>query len=102
MPNPMQEMLARAQRMQRVLAKAHEALAATEFKVSKAGIVDVVMMGDRTIKSINIDSDAFDPENKEMIEETIALAISEVLGQIDAAHDAIEENVTGQKGGFGF
>ena len=36
MPNPMQQMLAQAQRMQRELKKAHDELEQKEFKVSKS------------------------------------------------------------------
>ena len=100
--NQMQEMLMRAQKMQRELAKAEAALAEQEFKVAKAGIVEVVVLGDRTIKSVNIDADALDPDNKEMVEETIVLAINEALEQIEKAHDEVQEKITGQKGGFGF
>ena len=98
--NQMQQMLMNAQRMQRELQKAHAALAETEFKVSKAGMVDLVMMGDRSVKSLKIDKEAFDPENQELIEETIALALSEALAQIDKDYNEAEEKITGQRGGL--
>ena len=40
-------------------------------------------------------------DNKEMVEEMIALAINEALEQIDAEMEAINERITGQPGGFG-
>ena len=46
--NPMQQMMMQAQRMQRELAKAKAALAEQEFKVSKGGMVELTMKGDRT------------------------------------------------------
>ena len=100
--NQMQQMLMQAQKMQRELTKAQQKLAETEFKVSKAGIVEVVLMGDKSVKSITVDPDAFDPENKEMIEETIVLAINELVQKIDAENERIEEEITGRKGGLGF
>lgn len=100
--NQMQQMLARAQKMQRELQKAQAALAETEFKVSKAGIVEVVVMGDRSVKSISIDKDALEPDSKDMIEETIVLAINEALEKIEAENERIQEEITGQKGGLGF
>jgi hypothetical protein len=54
-----------------------------------------VVKGDKTIKSIDIDKDALDPENKEMIEELIALAINEAVEQIQAAEAEISSQVTG-------
>ena len=98
--NQMQQMLMNAQRMQRELQKAHAALAETEFKVSKAGMVELVMMGDRTLKEIRIDKDALDPEMAEDLQEAIKLAINEALEKINAANDEIEEKITGKTGLF--
>ncbi len=100
--NQMQEMLMRAQKMQRELAKAQAALAETEFTVSKAGIVEVVLKGDKTIKSITLDKDAIDPENKEMIEETIVMAINEGLDKIAKEEEKTQEKITGVRGGMPF
>ena len=98
--NQMQQMLMNAQRMQRELEKARAALALTEFKASKAGMVELTMMGDRTIKEIKIDKDALDPENAEDLEEAIRLALNEALEKINEASDEIEEKVTGRTGLF--
>ena len=98
----MQQMMAQAQRMQRELRKAQAELAQKEFKVAKGGAVTVIVLGNKEIKSIDIDNDAFDPENKEMIQDMIALAINEAMAQIDEESEAINERITGQPGGFGF
>ena len=97
----MQQMMAQAQKMQRELKKAQAELAQKEFVVSKGGAVTVTLLGNREVKSINIDKDAFDPENKEMVEELIALAINEALEQIEEELEKINERITGQRGGFG-
>ena len=98
----MQQMMAQAQKMQRELKKAQAELAQKEFVVTKGGAVTVTVLGNKEIKSVEIDKDAFDPDNKEMIEEMIALAINEALDQIEADSEAINERITGQSGGFGF
>ena len=98
----MQQMVMQAQKMQRELKKAKDELAKQEFTVSKGGAVTVVMMGDKTIKTISIDEDAFDKDNKEMVEEMIALAINELFEKISVAEEKIEEKITGRAGGFGF
>ena len=98
----MQQMMAQAQKMQRELKKAMAELAEKEFKVAKGGAVEVIVLGSKEIKSINIDKDAFDADNKEMVEDMIALAINEAMEQIDQEKEAIEERITGQRGGFGF
>ena len=96
----MQQMLMQAQKMQRELQKAQDELKKKEFTVSKGGAVTVVVLGDKTIKSVNVDPDAFDPDNKEMVEEMIALAINEANAQIDVESAKINEAITGRSGGL--
>ena len=98
----MQQMMAQAQKMQRELKKAQAELAQKEFVISKGGAVTVTVLGNKEVKSISIDNDAFDPDYKEMIEDMIALAINEAIKQIDEESEAINERITGQPGGFGF
>ena len=98
----MQQMMAQAQKMRRELKKAQAELAQKEFKISKGGAVTVIVLGSKEIKSVDIDNDAFDAENKEMIQDMIALAINEAMEQIDEESEAINERITGQRGGFGF
>ena len=98
----MQQMMAQAQKMQRELQKAIKALEEKEFTITKGGAVTVKMYGSNQIISITVEEDAFDKDNKEMVEELIALAINEGLEQIQAERAGINERITGQKGGFGF
>ena len=98
--NQMQQMLMNAQRMQRELQKAHAALDEKEFHVSKNGMVELTMLGNRTVKELIIDKDALDPENADMLSETITLAINELLEQIEEENQVIEEKITGKTGLF--
>ena len=98
----MQQMMAQAQKMQRELQKAMRELEAKEFTFSKGGAVTVKMYGSGQVISVNIDEDAFDKDNKEMVEDLIVMAINEGLETIEAEKEAINERITGQKGGFGF
>lgn len=98
----MQQMLMQAQRMQRELQKAHEALEQKEFVVEKAGLVKVTLTGDRKVKSLEITPDALTADDAEMIQDTIVAAINEALAQIQEANDKIDEEITGRKGGMGF
>ena len=91
----MQQMLMQAQKMQREMQKKQAELEAQEFTICKGGAVTVVVKGDKSVKSVSIDKDAMDPDNKEMVEELIALAINEAIEQIKAAEAAISESVTG-------
>ena len=98
----MQQMIIQAQKMQRELQKAQAELAKQEFTISKAGLVTVVVLGSKEVKSIDIDEDGFDKENKDMVEEMIISALNEAFEQIDAASEEINERVTGGKGGMPF
>ena len=93
----MQQMIQQANKMQRELQKAKEALAEKEFTLSKGGLVTIVMAGDKNIRSINIEKDALEADNKEMIEETIAACVNELIKQISDEEEKIEESITGQK-----
>jgi DNA-binding YbaB/EbfC family protein len=94
--NQMQQMIMQAQRMERELKKANAALAEKEFKVSKNGMVELTMLGSREVKELSIDKDALDPENAEMLQETIVLALNEALEAIQKESDEIQERITGQ------
>ncbi len=96
----MQQMIIQAQKMQRELQKAQNALKEKEFTVSKGGLVTVIVKGDKSIVSISIDKDAFLPDTKEMVEETIALAINEAVAQIEKESEEINEKLTGRAGGL--
>ena len=96
----MQQMLIQAQKMQREMQKKQAELEAQEFTISKGGAVTVVVKGDKSVKSISIDKDAMDPDNKEMVEELIALAINEAIDQINAKEAEISSSMSGGMGGL--
>ena len=98
----MQQMMAQAQKMQRELKKAMAALAEKEFVVTKGGAVTVTVLGSKEVKAVEIDKEAFDEDNREMIQDMIALAINEAITQIEEEAEEINERITGQPGGFGF
>ena len=97
----MQQMMIQAQKMQRELKKAMDELAKQEFSVNKSGAVTIVMMGDGSVKSIDIDEDAFEKENKEMIEDLIVFGIQELSEKVEKEKEKVNERITGSKGGFG-
>ena len=98
----MQQMMMQAQKMQRELQKAQKALEEKEFSCTKAGLVEIKVLGNKEIVSINIEKDGFEEDNKEMIEELIVSGLNELFAQIDEESAAIQEKITGRAGGFGF
>lgn len=96
----MQQLMIQAQKMQRELKKARDQLHEKEFSKNQSGVVNVTVKGDKTILKIDIDKDAL--EDKEMVEEMIALALNELFSQIDDEEAAIEDKLAGNAKGFGF
>ena len=100
--NQMQQLLMQANKMQRELQKAHEALSEKEFTASNAGMVEVTMKGDKTLVKVDIDADALEKDNKDMLEQAIVNAINEAVKKIVAEAEKIDEDITGRKGGLPF
>ena len=97
----MQQMMIQAQKMQRELKKALDELAKQEFTVNKSGAVTITMMGDGSLKSVEIDDDAFEKENKEMIQDLIVIGVQELAEKIETVRADVNERITGSRSGFG-
>ena len=99
--NQMQQMIMNMQKAQRELQKAHAELDKKEFKVNKAGLVSITVLGNKEIVFINVEEDGFEADNKEMIEDLIKDGLNELFAQIDEESAAIDEKIAG-KSGMGF
>ena len=91
----MQQLLAQAQKAQRELNKAQQALQEKEFEASANGGVTIKMNGKRESLDLQIDPDLLDPSSKDMLQDMIKVALNNVLSQIEKESDAINEKVTG-------
>ena len=100
--NQMQQMIIQMQKAQRELQKAHAELEAKEFRINKAGLVEIVVLGSKEIVSINVEEDGFEADSKEMIEDMIKDGLNELFAQIDEESQKIDEKIAGKTGGFGF
>lgn len=95
----MKKMMKQAQKMQRDAAAAQEELAAMEFTASAGGgMVEAVVMGDNTLKSIKIDPDAVDPEDVEMLEDMVVAAVNEAMRNAAETSNARMNSVMGGLG----
>ena len=92
----MQQMLAQAQKIQREIKKAKDALHQQEFEASKGGVVTVKMLGNKSITSIHFEEGLLEEDNKEMIEEMLIACINELIEKIEAEEAAIEEKYAGR------
>ena len=80
----MNALMRQAQAMQRQMMKAQRELEAKLFELdSSGGAIHISIYGSKKLESITIDKDAIDPEDKEMLETMIKVAINEALDMID-------------------
>ena len=82
MPPNLNKMLEQAQKMQEEMAAAQEKLKEEKVDASAGGgMVKVVATGDGRLESIHIDPDAVDPEDVELLEDTVVAAVNEGMRQ---------------------
>ncbi len=94
----MNQMLRQAQQMQQDMANLQADLEEREFSAtSGGGMVEVTVDGKHFIKSIKINPDAIDPEEPEMIEDLVTVAVNEAIGN---AIKTSEEEMAAITGGL--
>ena len=77
----MNQMLKQAQKMQEDMANLQADLEQREYTAtSGGGMVEVTVDGKHLIKSIKINPDAVDPDDSEMLEDLITVAVNEAIG----------------------
>ena len=102
-PGGMNNLMKQAQRMQRQMEEQQKALEEKEFvSTIGGGAVKLVMNGKREIISLELDPDAVDPEDVEMLQDMIMAAVNEALRKVEEANQAMMGKFTGGLGGFGF
>lgn len=91
----MQALMQQAQKMQREMQKKQAELEATTFDLTSAGgAIKIKIKGSRQIESIEIDKDAIDPDEKEMLEDLIKVAINEAISLVDQAFEQLNNSMT--------
>ena len=89
-PGNMNQMLKQAQKMQEDMAALQEDLEQREYSAtSGGGMIVVTVDGKHLIKSIKIKPEAVDPDDVEMLEDLITVAVNEAIS--NAAKTAEEE-----------
>ena len=79
-PGNMNQMLKQAQKMQEDMAALQTDLENREYTaVSGGGMVEVTVDGKHLIKAIKIKPEAVDPEDTEMLEDLITVAVNEAV-----------------------
>lgn len=94
----MKKMMKQAQKMQRDAAAAQAEIAEMEFSATAGGgMVEAVVMGDMSVKSVKIDPEAMDPEDVEMLEDMVVAAVNEALRE---ASNTSNERMSSLMGGM--
>ncbi|EOH97856.1 YbaB/EbfC family DNA-binding protein [Enterococcus pallens ATCC BAA-351] len=79
----MQGMMKQMQKMQKEMMKAQEELNAKEFFGASANdLVKVVFTGDKTMKAMEINPELIDPEDPDMLQDMVILAVNDALTKI--------------------
>lgn len=96
-PN-MQQMMKQVQKMQADMAAAQEALKTEELDVTAGGgMVTVKITGALEIKSVTIDPAAIDPEDAELLQDTVTAAVNQAVRE---AQELAEKRMSGLTGGM--
>ncbi len=92
----MQQLMRQAQKMQQDMQRARAELDAREFTSSVGGgMVELTMLGNKTVKSLSIKPEVIDPDDKEMLEDLIVSAFNDVIAKIEIAEKETMPNMPG-------
>lgn len=92
-------LMKQAQKMQEDMRKAQEELEAASFEAtSGGGVVKAIVSGKHEITSLEIDPEAVDPEDVDMLQDMIIAAVNEALRKVDEASNTNMTKITGMKG----
>ncbi len=79
----MQQLMRQAQKMQEDMKRTREEIDATEYSSSVGGgMVEITMLGNKTVKSVKIKKEVVDPDDVEMLEDLIISATNDCLKKI--------------------
>ena len=94
-PN-MNAMVKKAQKMQEDIALVQEELEKKEFtKQVGGGALELVMTGDKKLKSVTLKPEVGDPEDIEMLEDLIAAAVNSAVSAVDKDSEEEMSKLTG-------
>ena len=100
MPGNMNNLMKQAQRMQRHMEESQKELEEKEFTASAGGgAVEVKVNGRREVLQVKLAEEAVDPDDVEMLEDLIMVAVNDALRQVDESTAAAMSRFTGGLGG---
>ncbi len=95
----MNNLMKQAQKMQQQMEQAQQDLENREIEVTAGGgAIKVVMSGKKQIKQLELDKDIVDPDDVEMLQDTIISAVNEAIRQVDDMSNNEMSKLTGGMG----
>ena len=92
-------MMKQAQKMQQELARVQAELEESVFTAAAGGgAVKASVNGKHELTALEIEPDAVDPEDVEMLQDMVIAAVNEALRKVDEASSANMAKLTGMKG----
>lgn len=92
----MNQMVRKAQKMQEDITRVQGELEQKEFtKTVGGGALELVMTGDKKLKSVKLSPEAVNPDDVEMLEDLIISGVNEIIQEIEDYSAAEMEKVTG-------
>jgi DNA-binding YbaB/EbfC family protein len=89
-------MMAQVRKMQQEMAKAQEDLASTVVSGTAGGsLVTVEMSCDYRVKSVKLKKETIDPEDPEMLEDLIVVAVNDAVAKAQDTSSKRMSSVTG-------
>ena len=99
----MNNMMKQVQKMQKQMEEQQKALEEAEFSATAGGgAVQVTVSGKKVLTKVTLDPDAVDPDDVEMLEDLIMVAVNDALKKVDEANSSAMSRMTGGMGGFPF
>lgn len=81
----MQQLMRQAQKMQEDMKRIRTEIDETEYTSSVGGgMVEVTMLGNKTVKSVKIKREVVDPDDVEMLEDLVVSAVNDCIAKISA------------------
>lgn len=83
----MNALMQQAQKMQKDMQKKQEEINTTEY-TGTSEFVDVILMGDKSVKKVTIKNKSLDADDIEILEDMIAIAMNDAITKINKDIDS--------------
>lgn len=100
MPGNMNNLMKQAQKMQKQMEESQKELEAKEFTATAGGgAVEVTVSGKKEVTKVKLAEEAVDPDDVEMLEDLIMVAVNDAMRQVEETSQAAMSRLTGGLGG---